>query len=122
MTTPAIIPPGLSTSAKEVSAATGRVLVGVTVIVVDGAIAAWEEVDDDGTDDVVVEGGGAVEVGARVVVVVGTVVVVVEGVVVEVVEVVGVVVVEVVVDDVGEGDSEPPLLTDSTSAIREPTT
>ena len=66
-----------------------------------------------------VEGGGAVEAGARVVVVVGAVVVVVEDVVVEVV---GVVVVEVVVDGVGEGDGEPPLLTDSTSAIREPTT
>lgn len=66
----------------------------------------------------VVEDGGEVEVGVVVVVVVGAVVVVV-------VEVEGVVVVEVevvVVDDVGEGDGEPPLRTDSTSAVREPTT
>ncbi len=69
-----------------------------------------------------VEGGGAVDEGARVVVVDGAMVVVVEGVVVDVVEDVEVVVVEVVVvDDVGEGDGEPPLRADSTSAIREPT-
>ncbi len=75
----------------------------------------------------VVDGGGAVDVGARVVVVVG-VVVVVEGVVVEDVggvvvdDVEGVVVEVEVVDDVGEGDGEPPLRADSTSAVREPTT
>lgn len=117
MTAPAIIPPGRRTSPIEVSAATGTVLVGVTAIVVDGAIAAWaEDVDDDGTDEVVVEGGAGVDVGGVVVVVVVGVVVVV------VVEVVEVVVVEVVVVDDVVGVGEPPLRADSTSAIREPTT
>lgn len=123
MTAPAIIPPGRSISPAEVSAATGRLVVGVSAIVVDGAIAAWDDdVDDDGTDDVV-DSGVAVEVGAEVVVVVGAVVVVVDGVVVEDVDGVVVEVVEVVVvDDVGEGDGEAPLRADSTSAISEPTT
>lgn len=111
-------PPGRSISPTEVSAATGRVVVGVTAIVVDGAIAAWDEAVDDGRDDVVVEDGGEVDVGAVVVVVVGAVVVVV----VEVEEVVGVVVDVVVVEVDGDGDGEPPLRADSTSAIREPTT
>lgn len=117
MTAPAIIPPGRSTSPTEVSAATGTVLVGAPAIVVDGAVAARaEEVEDDGTDDVVVEDGGVVDVGTVVVVVVGIVVVVV----VEVEEVVVVVDVVVVGDVVGVG--EPPLRVDSTSAIKDPTT